>query len=39
MPNQCYEAHHKICKLRYGTPGYGKNHGIDQWGNLKGVNF
>ena len=25
MPNQCYEAHHKICKLRYGTPGYGKN--------------
>ena len=30
MPNQCYEAHHKICKLRYGTHGDGKNHGIDQ---------
>ena len=20
MPNQCYESHHKICNLRYGTP-------------------
>ena len=19
MPNQCYELHHKICNLRYGT--------------------
>ena len=23
MPNQCYESHHKICNLRYGTHGYG----------------
>ena len=23
MPNQHHESHHKICNLRYGTPGYG----------------
>ena len=23
MPGQRYELHHKICNLRYGTPGYG----------------
>ena len=22
MPNLCYELHHKICNLRYGTHGY-----------------
>ena len=22
MPNQPYELHHRICNLRYGTPGY-----------------
>ena len=22
MPNLCYEAHHRICNLRYGTHGY-----------------
>ena len=23
MPGQRHELHHKICNLRYGTPGYG----------------
>ena len=23
MPGQRYELHHRICKLRYGTHGYG----------------
>ena len=23
MPDQRHELHHKICNLRYGTPGYG----------------
>ena len=22
MPGQRHESHHKICNLRYGTPGY-----------------
>ena len=22
MPDQRYELHHKVCDLRYGTPGY-----------------
>ena len=22
MPNLCYELHHRICNLRYGTHGY-----------------
>ena len=25
MPGQRYETHHKICNLRYGTPGYRMN--------------
>ena len=25
MPGQRHELHHKICNLRYGTPGYGMN--------------
>ena len=31
MPGQRYELHHKICNLRYGTPGYGMSacYGMD----------
>ena len=25
MPGQRHELHHKICNLRYGTPGYGRS--------------
>ena len=25
MPGQRHELHHKICNLRYGTPGYRMN--------------
>ena len=26
MPGQRHESHHKICNLRYGTPGYRMNY-------------
>ena len=31
MPGQRYELHHKICNLRYGTPGYGMSAYKGRW--------
>ena len=31
MPGQRYESHHRICNLRYGTPGYGMSAYKGRW--------